>query len=111
MPATDFIKLNRTDAAATECGELLGTIRDLRSAYERLARIRAKMRHNFSDASGAAAINWSAVESLWGIPAGSTSVGTTAKGQAIFTLIDGTVGSLDGSFLTSAGRDLTETVG
>lgn len=109
--AADFIHIARDQSAATEAAELLGTIRDLRSVYERLVRIRAKMRHNFDDSGGAGSINWSAVETLWGVPAGNTSVGTSANGARVFTFIDGAAGGLEGSFQTSAGKDLSETVG
>lgn len=109
--AADFIKIARDQSAATEAAELLGTIHDLRSVYERLTRVRAKMRHNFDDGGGANAINWAAVETIWGVPAGNTSVGPTANGARVFTFLDGAAGSMEGSFQTSAARDLTETVG
>jgi hypothetical protein len=111
MPVNDFLKIQRDQSAATEAAELLSVIRDLRSVYERLGRIRAKMRHNFNDAGGAGAINWGAVETLWGIPAANTSVGALANGSRVFTFIDGAAGSLEGAFQTSAGKDLTESVG
>lgn len=111
MASNDFIKIQRDQAAATESNELLSTNRDLRTVYERLVRIRAKMRHNFDDSGGANTINWSTVETLWGIPAGGTSVGPTANGAKVFTFIDGAAGSMEGSFQTSAAKDLTETVG
>src|SRR5436190_12382912 len=109
--AADFIKIARDQSAATEAAELLSTIRDLRSVYERLVRIRAKMRHNFDDSGGAGSINWGAVETLWGIPAGGTSVGGTANGAKVFTFVDGATGAMEGTFQNSSSRDVTETVG
>lgn len=99
--AADFIKIARDQSAATEAAELLATVRDLRSVYERLGRIRAKMRHNFDDQVNP--IVWSQVETLWGIP--------TGNGQRVFTFVDGATGAMEGTFQNSANRDLTETVG
>jgi hypothetical protein len=111
VAVNDFIKIQRDQSAATEAAELLQWVRDLRSVYERGSRIRAKMRHNFSDAGGVGSINWVAVQTLWGIPTNGTDVGAAANGSRVFTLVDGTVGSLEGTFQVAAGRDVTETVG
>lgn len=107
----DFIKIARDQAAATEAAELLSWVRALRDVYERGIRIRAKMRHVFSDAGGAGAIDWAALQALWGIPAGATSTGPTANGSIVFTYVDGTVGAMEGTFQTPAARDVTERVG
>ncbi len=109
--SADFIHIRRDQSAATEAGELLGAITELRSAYERLSRARAKMRHNFDDGGGENSIDWSAVETLYGVPVGQTSVGPIANGAKLFTLVDGTVGALEGSFQNSNGVDLTVRVG
>lgn len=98
----DFITIDREAAAALEAGELLQWIRDLRSVYERGSRIREKMKHNFDD-SNPQSIVWSALEAKWGVP--------TGKGADVYTYIDGTVGSMEGVFQTSAARDLTARVG
>lgn len=111
MAVNDHIEIRRDQTAATEAQELLSTISSLRTDYERLTRIRAKMRHNFDDSGGTNSINWAAVETLWGIPPGNTSVGPTANGSRVFTFIDGAAGSMEGTFQSSAARDLTETVG
>lgn len=107
----DRIKLQLDQSAATEAAELAQWIKDLRSVYERGTRIRAKMRHCFDDSGGANAINWATVETLWGVTAGGTSTGPTANGSIVFTFLDGTVGSMEGTFQTSAARDVTERVG
>lgn len=111
MAANDFIHIARDQSAATEAAELLAFVRDMRSVYERGGRIRAKMRHNFDDSGGENSIDWSDVQTLWGLPAGATNVGPTANGARVFTFIDGAVGSMEGSFQTSAAKDVTETVG
>jgi len=110
--ATDFIKIARDQSAATEAAELINTIKDLRSVYERLIRIHAKMVHNFVPNENADLIDWSQLETLWGVPVlNANSVGTTANGKNIFTFIDGAKGGMEGQFQTSAAKDLTETVG
>lgn len=111
MAANDFLKLARNDTNATEVGELLQFIDRLREAYELGLRIREKMRHSFDDSGGAGSIDWSTVETNWGIPPGNTSVGNDANGKAVFTFIDGAVGGMEGTFQTSAAKDITETVG
>ncbi len=106
--ASDFIHLQRDQSAATEAAELLQWLRDLRSVYERGVRIRSKMDHNFTSGPS---IDWSQLQTLWGVPSNGTDVGDSANGKIVFTFIDGTVGSLEGAFQTSAGKDVTETVG
>lgn len=95
--AADFIHIARDQSAATEAAELLQTIRDLRSVYERLARIVGKMNHNFADP------DFSALETLWGIPAGS--------GQTVFNLVNGSRGAMNGEFQNNNVIELTERVG
>ncbi len=105
----DFIKIARDQSAATEAAEFLQWIRDLRSVYERGVRIRSKMQHNFT---GGGSINWAQLETLWGIPVlNANSVGDTANGKIVYTFLDGSVGGMEGSFQTSAAKDITETVG
>ncbi len=102
--AADFIKISRDQSAATESAELLNYIRTLRTAYELGIRIRAKMGHNFEGNANAELIDWAQLETLWGVPAGQTSVGTGANGKRIYTYIDGSVGGMEGQFESSAGR-------
>ena len=111
MAANDHIKIDPTQSAATEAAELLNFIRTVRQAYELGTRIRDKMRHNFDDSGGPSSINWTAVQTLWGITSNGTVTGTASNGQAIFTYIDGATGSLDGTFQTNAGKEMTERVG
>ena len=108
MAAVDRISLRTDQAAATEVREIDQWIDDLRRVYETGVRIRAKMRHTFSDSGGANAIDWTQTETLWGIPAGGTSVGPTSNGSRVFTFVDAT---LIGMETNGSARDLTETVG
>lgn len=107
----DFIVLRRDQSAATEVSELLNWLRDLRSVYERGIRIRAKMQHNFDDSGGEASIDWSSLETLWGVPPGVDSVGSDSAGSTIYTYINGAVGSMEGAFQTPAVKNVTERVG
>jgi hypothetical protein len=110
--AADFIKLQRDQSAATEVQELLKFIQDLRSVYERAGRIKAKMARNFNDAGGEASIDWSQMQTTWGIPVlGGNSIGPTANGAIIYNLVNGTLGSMEGTFQTADAKNLTERVG
>lgn len=109
--ANDFIAIKRTDANAIEAAELIAYVNLQRQAYELGTRVRAKMRHAFDDSGGANAIDWATVQTLWGIPAGGTNIGPTASGAIVFTLIDGSVGAMEGTFQNSDGTDITERVG
>lgn len=107
----DFVKIQRDQSAATEAVALLNWIAALRTAYELGIRVRDKMQHNFDDSGGENAINWSALETIWGIPAGITSVGPTANGATVYTFVNGAVGSMTGAFQTDAAKVVTERVG
>ena len=97
--ARDFVRVDPANSQA----RLLLQFKDLlRQAYELGTRVRAVMRHNYDD-SNPQAIVWTDLEALFGLPAG--------KGQTVFTLVDGSVGAMEGTFQTSAGKDITETVG
>lgn len=100
--ANDFIKVARTDSAATEAAELLQFVDVTRKAYELGVAIRAKMRHNFDD-SDPQNIDWTHVEALWGV--------TPGNGVRIFTFVDGAVGAMEGSFQNADAKNVTETVG
>src|SRR5512146_3256694 len=97
----DFIKIASDQSPATEAAELLTFIRTLRTAYELGIRIRATMRHNFNDTVNP--IDWSGLETLWGVP--------TGKGADVFTYVDGAVGSMEGAFQGDAAKVITERVG
>lgn len=110
--AADRITLARDQSAAVEAAELLAYIRQLRNVYELGTRIRAKMQHDFAANADASLIDWAALQTLWGIPVlGGNSTGPTANGAIVFTFVDGSVGSMEGAFQTSAAKDITERVG
>lgn len=114
MAANDSIILRRDQVAAIEVNELIQFRNLLRQAYEVGVRIRSKMRHNFDDSVGGANVDWSDVETIWGIPPigedPGDSVGDDANGKRVFTFIDGAVGSMEGSFQTNAAKELTEVI-
>ncbi len=109
MPA--FIKLQRDQSAATEAAELLSFIRQLRQVYELGVRIRAKMAKNFDTNANAELINWAQVQTTWGVPTNGDDTGPQSNGKIVYTFVDGAVGGMEGTFQTSAAKDLTETVG
>jgi len=106
--ANDFIKIERTQAAATEAAELLTWIKNLRQVIEVGDRILAKMKHNFISGGS---ISWAQLQTLWGVPSNGTDTGDDANGKIVYTYVDGTVGSLKGTFQTDAGLEVTERVG
>lgn len=110
MAANDSIKIQRDQTAATEAAELLLFKNTVRTAYELGIRIRAKMQHNFSDAGGENSIDWTAVQTLWGIPTNGDDVGPEANGKIVFTFVDGLVLSLEGGAQTNAGKELSERI-
>ncbi len=97
--ARDFIKVDRTTVTATQAASLVqyATATTLRSALEQGTKILAVMGHNndgtvFTD-----------IESLFGLPAG--------KGQTVFNLVNGSVGSMNGTFQVADAKTITETLG
>jgi hypothetical protein len=95
--ARDFIKVDRTIATATQAVLLLQYKDVLRNAYELGQRVRAIMTHN-NDGSV-----FTDIEALFGLPAG--------KGQVVFDLVNGSVGSMEGSFQVDDAKELTERIG
>lgn len=96
--AIDFIKIDRSQPATSSQAGLLIDYKDtLRRAYELGKRVLGVMNHN-NDGT-----NWTYIEALFGVPAG--------KGQAVYDLMNGSVGSMEGSFQTADAKNLTETLG
>lgn len=95
--ARDFIKVNTSDTTATHAAELVAFKNALRDAYNRGKQVLAIMTHNndgtvFTD-----------VEALFGLPSG--------KGQTVFNLVNGSVGSMEGTFQVPDSKTITETLG
>jgi hypothetical protein len=95
--ARDFIRIDSTISTATQAQELKALVSVMRDAYQRGKKILAVMGHSndgtvFTD-----------IEALYGLP--------TGKGQTVFNLINGAVGSMEGTFQVADAKNLTETVG
>ena len=95
--AKDFIKIDRVTVTATHAELLLRYIRGLRGAYELGREVLGIMVHN-NDGS-----NFADIETLFGLPAG--------KGQIVFDLVNGSIGSMEGTFQVSDAKNITERVG
>ena len=95
--ARDFIKVDTRTVTATHASLLVKYVRELREAYETGKHILGIMNHN-NDGS-----NWADIEGLFGLPAG--------KGQTVYDLMNGSIGSMEGSFQVADAKNLTETVG
>ena len=95
--ARDFIKVDRTTVTATHAQSLLSLVSAVRSAYEQGIRVRDIMNHNHDGS------DFSDIEALFGLPAG--------KGQTVFDLVNGTVGSMTGQFQVADAKNMTETIG
>ncbi len=95
--ARDFIKVDPTQSAATQAPLLLQYKNTLREAYDLGVKVQAIMTHNndgtvFTD-----------IETLFGLP--------TGKGQTVFNLVNGSIGSMQGTFQVADAKNLTETLG
>jgi hypothetical protein len=95
--AIDFIKIDTTQIAATGAMALKNYIATLRSAYELGLHCLAIMDHN-NDGT-----DFTPLETLFGIPVG--------QGQAVFDMVNGSVGSMEGKFQVADAKNITEQVG
>lgn len=95
--ARDFIKVDKTQAAAIKAQLLLNYVSTLQSAIEQGAAIKAIMDHN-TDATV-----WTDIETLFGIP--------TGKGQTVYNLVAGSVGAIAGTVQDVGAKTLTQQVG
>jgi hypothetical protein len=95
--ARDFIKIDRTTVTATHASLLLDYVRQLRTAYDLGVRVKAVMDHNQDGTS------FTDIEVLFGLP--------TGQGQAVYDLVNGSVGAMDGTFQAADAKNLTERVG
>jgi len=95
--ASDYIKIDVTMNGAKEAQNLVNAIHQLRTAYESLTRIKAKMFHNFDGS------NVTDLEALFGL--------ATGKGQIVLDLVNGSVGAMEGTFQNDDCKQLTEQVG
>ncbi len=95
--AIDFIHVDTTTTTATKARELLDLQRKLKDAYQQAQYVLALMGHmnNGSD--------FSLIETRFGLEAG--------KGQTVFDLVNGTKGSMEGTFQVADAKTLAERVG
>lgn len=95
--ARDFIPVDTTTTTATQAQELKAFVAVLRDAYQRGKKIIAVMGH-LNDGSV-----FTDIETKFGLPAG--------KGQTVFNLVNGAVGSMEGTFQVADAKNITETLG
>lgn len=92
--AKDYIKI---DNSAPQAALLRSYISALRSAYNLGTQCKAIMTHNNDG------VDFSPIETLFGLP--------TGKGQTVFNLVNGSIGSMDAAFQVSDAKTITEQVG
>lgn len=95
--ARDYISISRSVNPATHSQLLLSFVSNVRGAYDAGTKILAIMNHMHDGA------NFTDIETIFGVPAG--------KGQTVFDLVNGTVGSMNGQFQVADAKTLTEIVG
>lgn len=93
----DFIKIDASVTTATQAGLLKSYVASLRQAYELGTRVKAIMTHN-NDGS-----TFTDIETFFGLPAG--------KGQTVFNLVNGSIGSMEGTFQVADAKTITEQLG
>lgn len=95
--AKDYIKIDPTLNTATQAKLLQSYINQMRVTLELGERCIAIMGHN-NDGS-----DFTMIEALFGLPVG--------KGQTVFNLVNGSVGSFKGTFQVADAKNITEQVG
>jgi hypothetical protein len=96
--ARDFIKIDRSNPnVAIGAQQLKIYVQQLRNAYDSGRQVLAIMTHMNDGTS------FADVETYFGLEAG--------KGQQVFDLINGSVGSMEGKFQVSDAVTITEQVG
>jgi hypothetical protein len=93
----DFIKIDASVTTATQASLLKSYVNALRQAYELGTRVKAIMTHNNDGTT------FTDIETYFGLPAG--------KGQAVFNLVNGSVGSMEGTFQVADAKTITEQLG
>lgn len=95
--ARDFIKVDPSITTATQARLLLDYKDSLRRAFELGLKCKAIMTHNNDG------VVFTDIEALFGLPAG--------KGQTVFNLVNGSIGSMQGTFQVADAQTLTESLG
>ena len=95
--AIDYIKVDSSNAAtATQAVFLKDYARQLRVAYDLGKKVRATMTHMHDG------VDFTGIETLFGLPVGT--------GQAVFDLVNGSIGSMEGQFQVDDAVELTERI-
>ena len=97
MPANDYIKIDTTTTTATEAQILKSAIKQLQAASEQLTAVLNKMNHTSNGTV------WTSMEGLYGLPAG--------QGQAVYDLVNGSIGAFNGTMQNNNAKTLIERVG
>lgn len=95
--ARDFINVERSRGGASHSSLILEYAQQLRRAYELGLKTKAIMDHNHDNEV------FTDIETLFGLP--------TGKGQAVYDLVNGSLGSMEGVFQTSDAKKLGEILG
>jgi hypothetical protein len=96
--ASDFIQINvNNPTVASQAVQLKMYVQTLRSAYEIGTRVRSIMLHMHDGT------NFADLEKQFGLPAG--------EGNAIFDLVNGSIGAMEGTFQNDDCKQITEQVG
>lgn len=95
--AADFIKIDRTNTAATHSSKIIAAVQTARSLVNQLTEIQGIGFRNF------AGTDFAAFEALFGIPAG--------KGQTVFDLINGSQQALAGTAQNANALEFINRVG
>lgn len=96
MAARDYIKIDPTNTGL-QASLLRSYVNQLRQAFDTGTRILAIMGHNNDGTS------FVDLEALFGLP--------TGKGQTVFNLVNGSIGSMQGTFQVADAKNITEQVG
>lgn len=97
MAVRDFIPIDQLAAGASQATELVRLKNALQEAYSQGLKVRGIMEHNHDN------VNFGDLEQLFGIPAG--------KGQIVFDLVNGAIGSMEGLFQVDDCKELCERIG
>lgn len=97
--ARDFIKIDRSamNTTATQAQLLLSYVSLLRQAYDAGVKCKGIMTHTNDG------VVFTDIETLFGLPAGT--------GQIVFNLVNGSIGSMQGTFQVADAQTITEKIG
>lgn len=95
--ARDFIKIDTTNTAAIHALKLKNFVATLRAAQDQGNLVKDIMTHNNDGTT------FTDIETYFGLPAG--------KGQTVFDLVNGALGSMTGTFQVADATTITSKVG